>query len=122
MFSLGNSVVGSPCASGGSVIGRVSVADASLSLSLSLWDSCLLGARSLRRGFAVGAAGQKARLGFSCPRPHSRVVGALSAWSGFRALGGRRAREVFACLSVGWCWPCLVTGEGRSPLFLEGMI
>jgi hypothetical protein len=36
VVSLGNSVVESPCAPGGSVIGRVSVADASLSLSLSL--------------------------------------------------------------------------------------
>jgi hypothetical protein len=34
--SLGISVFESPCATGGSVIGRVSVADASLSLSLSL--------------------------------------------------------------------------------------
>jgi hypothetical protein len=33
---LGMNVLESPCAAGGSVIGRVSVADASLSLSLSL--------------------------------------------------------------------------------------
>jgi hypothetical protein len=36
VVSLGNNAVESPCATGGSVIGRVSVADASLSLSLSL--------------------------------------------------------------------------------------
>jgi hypothetical protein len=36
VVSFGDSVAESPCASGGSVIGRVSVADASLSLSLSL--------------------------------------------------------------------------------------
>jgi hypothetical protein len=36
---LGNSVVESPCVFDGSVIGRVSVADASLSLSLSLVES-----------------------------------------------------------------------------------
>jgi hypothetical protein len=36
VHSLGNNAVESPCASDGSVIGRVSVADASLSLSLSL--------------------------------------------------------------------------------------
>jgi hypothetical protein len=36
VVSLGNSVVESPCAHGAGVIGRVSVADASLSLSLSL--------------------------------------------------------------------------------------
>ena len=36
VFALGNSAVESPCRIGGSVIGRVSVADASLSLSLSL--------------------------------------------------------------------------------------
>ena len=35
MVSLGNNVLESPCVDGGSVIGRVSVADASLSLSLS---------------------------------------------------------------------------------------
>jgi hypothetical protein len=33
---MGNDVMGSPCAKDVSVIGRVSVADASLSLSLSL--------------------------------------------------------------------------------------
>jgi len=38
VFSLGNSVFESRCADGGSVIGRVSVADASLSLSLSLGE------------------------------------------------------------------------------------
>ena len=36
MHSLGNNVLESPCAHGADVIGRVSVADASLSLSLSL--------------------------------------------------------------------------------------
>jgi hypothetical protein len=36
VHSSGNNVLESPCAPGGSVIGRVSVADASLSLSLSL--------------------------------------------------------------------------------------
>jgi hypothetical protein len=36
MHSLGNNVLEGPCAVDGSVIGRVSVADASLSLSLSL--------------------------------------------------------------------------------------
>ena len=36
VVSLGMNVLESPCASDGSVIGRVSVADASLSLSLSL--------------------------------------------------------------------------------------
>jgi hypothetical protein len=36
VHSLGNNVLGSPCAHGAGVIGRVSVADASLSLSLSL--------------------------------------------------------------------------------------
>jgi hypothetical protein len=36
VVSFGDNVLGSPCASIGGVIGRVSVADASLSLSLSL--------------------------------------------------------------------------------------
>ena len=40
MFSLGNSVVESPCVHGAGVIGRVSVADA-FSLSLSLWPGWL---------------------------------------------------------------------------------
>jgi hypothetical protein len=36
VVSFGDNVLGSPCASSRGVIGRVSVADASLSLSLSL--------------------------------------------------------------------------------------
>jgi len=71
VVSLGNNVFESPCASGGSFIGRVSVADASLSLSLSLWDSCLLGHSSLRRGSALRLAGRKVRLGLS------RAIGAF---------------------------------------------
>jgi hypothetical protein len=41
MHCLTHSVVERPCAAGGSVIGRVSVADASLSLSLSLAELVL---------------------------------------------------------------------------------
>ncbi len=71
VVSLGNSAVGSLCGNGGSVIGRVSVADASLSLSLSLWDCRRLGSRSSRRGSAAAGAGRSVRRG------SSRSVGAL---------------------------------------------
>jgi hypothetical protein len=76
VVSSGNNVLESPCIAGPSVIGRVSVADTSLSLSLSLWRRRLLAASALRRGKAAGAAGFRARP----PRlGHSRVRGALPA-------------------------------------------
>jgi hypothetical protein len=98
VFSLGNSVVESPCAVGGSVIGRVSVADASLSLSLSLWDGRSLAASPTRRGFAARLAGCKARLGFS------RVVGVLSA-SCSSAVAGCVPVAVLCCPGSGGSCP-----------------
>ncbi len=64
-------------------MGRVSVADTSLSLSLSLsWCCRLLAASSLRRGTLPRLAGHMGRLGLSCPSMgYSRAVGALSASS-----------------------------------------
>ena len=72
MVSFGDNVLGSPCASDWGVIGRVSVADASLSLSLSLWDGRSLAASPLRRGGIARRAGSDARLDYSCA---SRAVG-----------------------------------------------
>ena len=95
MFSLGNSVVESPCGFGGSVIGRVSVADASLSLSLSLSGPPRLRARLLRRGSAAGIAGHEDRLGIS------RVVDALLACCS-SAVAGCVSAAVLCCPHAGW--------------------
>ena len=83
MFSFGDNVLESPCVTGGSVIGRVSVADASLSLSLSLWAGRRLAARPTRRGFS--------------PRP-AEPQG--SAWS------FARCRRVFSFLFFCRRGPC----------------
>ena len=99
VFALGNSAVESPCRIDGSVIGRVSVADASLSLSLSLWDSCLLGHSCLRCGAVPRPAGFKARLDFSRPLGRSRAYRALYglSCSPTRGTRGRLATSVSAC-------------------------
>src|SRR5580704_10678777 len=81
MHSLGKSVVESPCAATESVIGRVSVADASLSLSLSLWARRLLAASPHHRGFRsrkVGFTVRPSRLGL-----HPRVTARLACISAF---------------------------------------
>jgi hypothetical protein len=66
----GHSVDESPCVAGRSVIGRVSVADASLSLSLSLSGRA---GSPLTAGQAAGFADRQGRLG------HSRALGAPAA-------------------------------------------
>jgi hypothetical protein len=71
--SLGINVLESPCAHDAGVIRRVSVADASLSLSLSLWRRRLLAASSHRRGKAAGVAGRKVRLGHLRAKGYSRA-------------------------------------------------
>ncbi len=130
VVSLGNNVLESPCASHASVIGRVSVADASLSLSLSLlWDSSpsplrptlagrpgspkgglgragCLGARPPHRGNSPRPAGYKARL---C---HSRAIGASTASCSSAAVGsvpvailccpGSSGGRVFGYSRRGW--------------------
>ncbi len=92
VFFLGNSAVESHCARDGSVIGRVSVADASLSLSLSLWPWLRRRARFQCRGSASRLTGQQRRLGQFCPQGHScarRVVrGTLSHPCATRARDG----------------------------------
>src|SRR6185437_7244163 len=113
----GNNVLESPLATGASVIGRVSVADASLSLSLSLWDCRRLGASNPRRGKAAGIAGHTVRHGHSCPKEYlcpggySRAMRALSA-SCSSAVAGCVPATVLCCPFAGGC---------RLASFEEGM-
>ncbi len=65
VVSMGNNVLESPCATGGSFIGRVSVADASLSLSLSRPSRRQRASRQIR-GLAPRPTGQRARSDLSC--------------------------------------------------------
>jgi len=114
VVSLGNNVLESPCAVGGSLVGRVSVADASLSLSLSLWSGWRLAARPFRRGIASRLAGLRVRFGFS------RAVGALSVCCRLAVMDCWSVAAV-SCLGsggcgCGWssCWrgpvPCVFEG------------
>lgn len=89
VVSLRNNVFESPCVSGGSVIGRVSGADASLSLS----DRPPLGTDPTSCGFSARLSGYNARLGFS-------RVGALSA-SCSSAVAGAVPVAVLCCPGVG---------------------
>jgi hypothetical protein len=130
--SLGISVVESPCAVDESVVGRVSVADASLSLSLSLWSGLRLSGRSLRPvltgrpGCPAGGEGSAGRLGFVPPRR-----GETAANFGYSArLGLSRvsvARSAFcsshaACQAPAVCSCCPLAGRYRSGVSREGMV
>ena len=113
VVSLGNNVFESPCAVGGSVIGRVSVADASLSLSLSLSGRAT---HQLKPGRSSRLAGLIGRLGFSHlngPVPdgvYKRVVGALSASCPSTAVG-------WVPVAVLCCPGSSVVGDRRVCLF-----
>jgi hypothetical protein len=65
--SLGNSVAESPRAVAASQVGRVSVADASLSLSLSLWPGRFWRSRRRRQAGVFAAAGRAPGVALLCP-------------------------------------------------------
>jgi hypothetical protein len=91
MVSLGNGVLGGLCARDGSVVGRVSVADASLSLSLSLWA----GWRSAGSALFAALAG----------------LGAPPCGGFWRTLGlSRRSGLARRVVLVGLVWVCVLVG------------
>jgi len=98
VHSLGNNVLESPCLHGAGVIGRVSVADASLSLSLSgSSPSPLRPALAGRPGSPQGGLGRAGRLGSrSLRRSLSRRPGSPEGGNGSRGL------QTHCCGDVSW--------------------
>jgi hypothetical protein len=85
VFSKGNSAVESLCAAERPLMGRVSVADTSLSLSLSLWPARPSSAKPARRARKRRRAIPRRGVGFVRPAPPRRAAPSRIASSASRA-------------------------------------